>query len=233
MLHGLLPSWLRVVALQELDLELNAVTILAGSPSVAHAEALLRGTSLRGTQLPEQLASLVVPAAWTSLHAVREPPNAVTAATVTLGHALRLWRGRSPLRTGGTVIVPHPLDGAIGRGSEAPYLRLFHGVRGGAEGRRLAALERLARMDSRAVDRYRAGAAPHPLLPFADWASCRPVLERAGRVIVAGCRDAAAARALGFVPTHNLAAALTMAQGIAEGPLGVLLAPPYPPLLVE
>jgi hypothetical protein len=35
------------------------------------------------------------------------------------------------------------------------------------------------------------------------------------------------------VPTHNLAAALTMAQGIAEGPLGVLLAPPYPPLLVE
>jgi hypothetical protein len=234
-LHGLLPSWLRLAALQELELDLNAVAILAGSPSVAHAEALLRGTALRGTQLPGELGTLVVPSVWTSPHAARGAPNAVTTAAVTLGHALRLWRGRPPLQTGGTVIVPHPLDGTIGRGSEAPYLRLYHAVRGGAEGRKLDAVERLVRMDARAVERYRASAAPHPLLPFADWASCRSVLDRAGRVIVAGCRDAGAARALGFVPTHNLAAALGMARGITEieGPLGVLLAPPYPPLLVE
>jgi hypothetical protein len=59
------------------------------------------------------------------------------------------------------------------------------------------------------------------------------VLERAGRVIVAGCRDAAAARALGLVPSHNASTALAMAAGLAEGGrTGVLLGPPYPALTV-
>jgi hypothetical protein len=43
------------------------------------------------------------------------------------------------------------------------------------------------------------------------------------------------ARAFGFVPTHGLRAALTMAQGRVDGPLrlGVLPAPPYFPLVVR
>ena len=54
-------------------------------------------------------------------------------------------------------------------------------------------------------------------------------------MIVAGCRDAGAARALGFVPSHNAATALAMAQGVAgeNARIGVLLGPPYPGLIVE
>ena len=72
------------------------------------------------------------------------------------------------------------------------------------------------------------------MLPFADWAACAPVLAHAGRVIVGGCRDAVAARRLGFVPSHSPQAALEMAAGVAGegGRLGVLLAPPYPPIVV-
>jgi len=89
--------------------------------------------------------------------------------------------------------------------------------------------------DPRALAAYHQGHAPHPLLPYVDWASCAPVLERAGRVLVAGCRDASAARALGLVPTHNISTALEMARGVAGGShrVGVLLAPPYPPLIVS
>ena len=74
----------------------------------------------------------------------------------------------------------------------------------------------------------------HPLLPYADWAGCAPALSRLGRVIVAGCRDAAAARTLGFVPSHGISSALEMAHGVAGGKarVGILLAPPYAPLLV-
>ena len=77
--------------------------------------------------------------------------------------------------------------------------------------------------------------APHPALPYVEWAACAPVLERAGRVLVGGCRDAAAARALGLVPAHSLAAAIEMADGVAggEGRTGVLLGPPYVPLVVS
>jgi hypothetical protein len=60
------------------------------------------------------------------------------------------------------------------------------------------------------------------------------VLSRVGRVVVAGCRDAIAARALGFVPSRSISSALEMAHGVAGGKahFGVLLAPPYAPLLV-
>jgi hypothetical protein len=54
-------------------------------------------------------------------------------------------------------------------------------------------------------------------------------------VIVAGCRDAGAARALGLVPSHNPSTALAMARGLAgevTPRMGVLLGPPYPALVV-
>jgi hypothetical protein len=54
-------------------------------------------------------------------------------------------------------------------------------------------------------------------------------------VLIAGCRDAVAARALGFVPTHGVGAALEMARGRAGGHprIGVILAPPYFPIRME
>ena len=60
------------------------------------------------------------------------------------------------------------------------------------------------------------------------------MVDRRGAVGVAGCRDAQAARSLGFVPSHGMGAALTMARGRApaDARIGFLVAPPYPPLLV-
>ena len=62
-----------------------------------------------------------------------------------------------------------------------------------------------------------------------------PVLSRLGAVMIAGCRDAAAARQLGFVPTHGIGAALAMAHGRADRPprIGYLLSPPYFPIRVS
>src|SRR4029077_12736929 len=88
--------------------------------------------------------------------------------------------------------------------------------------------------DARAVEEYRAGHTVHPLLPFRDWEACRPALERLAAVYVAGARDAAAVRQLGFVPIGSIGAALQMARG-HRGPdarLGFLLAPPSFPVSV-
>ena len=84
------------------------------------------------------------------------------------------------------------------------------------------------------MQEYRGGRTCHPLLPFADWDACRPATGRLGHVLVAGCRDHAAARQLGFVPTHGIGAALTMVRGWSDRPprVGFLLAPPYFPLRV-
>ena len=228
------PGQLRNVALQQLARELTAVAVLAGPPAVSHAEALLRGVALRGIPLAGRLDTIVVPLPWHSLHEPREPPNPITAAATGLGHAMRLWRDAPPLREDGTIVLLHDLRRTFGHGPQAPYRNLFHVLREGADDGALAAARRSAGDDPRALAAYRRGHAPHPLLPYIDWASCAPALDRAGRVLVGGCRDAGAARALGLVPTHSIPAALDMARGVAGGShrVGVLLAPPYAPLIV-
>jgi hypothetical protein len=111
---------------------------------------------------------------------------------------------------------------------------MFEALQGARTAGDLATAEQVAARDERAVAAYRAGKACHPLLPYADWASCAPALSRVGRVVVAGSRDAIAARTLGLIPSHSISSALEMAHGVAGGRarLGVLLAPPYAPLLL-
>jgi hypothetical protein len=127
----------------------------------------------------------------------------------------------------------HPFTRVMGHGPQSPYRTLFTALRDGSRPR-LRAIEATAARDRRALAAYRAGAAPHPRLPFADWDACAPVLEQAGSVIVAGCRDAGAARARGLVPSHSAATALAMARGLSgeSGSTGVLLGPPYPRIVV-
>ena len=231
---NILPGRAREGALRALGRELRATAVLAGPPSVAHAEALLRGIALRGTHLDQPLDTIIVPLPWSAPHQPRQPLNPITAAAASLGLALRLWRERSPLVEGGTIVILHDLARAFGHGPQAPFRELFHALRADPGGGALDAARTAAAADGRAIAAYRRGRSPHPLLPFADWGSTAPVRGRAGRILVAGCRDAAAARALGFVPSHNVATALEMARGVAGGShrLGVLLAPPYAPIVV-
>jgi hypothetical protein len=231
---GLLPDAFRRDVLGRLGRRMAATGAFAGRPSVAHAEALLRGVARRGTRLGEPVDALVVGAPWIGPHLPREPLNPITTAAVALGLALRLWRDAFPVHDGGTLVLVHPLTRAFAHGTQAPYAALFNVLRELASAEELVAAEREAGADVRALEAYRAGRAPHPLLPYADWAGCAPALSRLGQVLVAGSRDAVAARALGFVPSHGIGSALEMAHGVAGGRarVGILLAPPYAPLLV-
>jgi hypothetical protein len=221
---SLLPAPARRGILARQGSSTTATAAFAGAPSVAHAEALLHGIALRGTSLAEPLDVLVVGVPWIGPGIPRETINPVTAASMVLGLALRLHRDAFPIRPDGTVVMVHSLRRSFGHGTQAPYAAMFQALRSGA-----AVSGELA-----AVDAYRKGRACHPLLPYAEWAGCGPALARLGRVIVAECRDAGAARALGFVPTRGIASALEMAHGVSgvHARVGVLLAPPYPSLLV-
>jgi len=233
-LYSRLPGAVRRALLEGLGRRIATAAAYAGRPSVAHAEALLRGVELRGARLAEPVDALVLGAPWSGPHVPREPLNPITSAALALGHALRLWRDAFPIRRGGTVVLVHTLLRSFSHGTGDPYHPMFATLAGGVDREALEEAEGRAAADERLVAGYRVGRTAHPLLPFADWAGCLPALERIGTVVVAGSRDAAAARALGFVPTHSVSSALEMAHGLAGGRarLGVLVAPPYPPLLV-
>jgi hypothetical protein len=233
-LFSLLPDLLRRDVLANQGRRMSATGAFAGPPSVSHAEALLRGVARRGTRLEEPVDALVMGVPWIGPHVPREQVNPVTAAAIALGLALRLRRDAFPIRGDGTLVIVHPLTRAFAPVTQAPYAAMFDALRTARDADELADAERSAAADERALAAYRSGRASHPLLPYADWAGCAPALSRIGRVIVAGCRDALAARTLGFVPSHGVGSALEMAHGVAGGRarVGILLAPPYPPLLV-
>ncbi len=231
-LLNLAPRAIRRSVLSHISRELSVVAVLAGPPSVAHAEALLRGIAVRSVELERPFDTIVVPLPWEGAGMPRAPLDPVSATALGLGHALRLWRERPPLVDGGTIVLLHPFSPVAGPGPQASRA-LVTALRDEG-GRRLRAAEGVVARDRRALAAYRRGDAPHPRLPFAEWESCGEMLERAGRVIVAGCRDAGAARALGLVPSHNVSTALDMARGLAgeHATMGVLVGPPYPAMIV-
>ena len=94
--------------LDRLPREQTAAAVYGGTPSVAHTEALLRGTVFKGVELDEPLDAIVIGIPPTTASMPRERPNPVNAAYLGLGLALRLWRNAPPLAAGGTAILVHP-----------------------------------------------------------------------------------------------------------------------------
>jgi hypothetical protein len=205
--------------LRSLSVELKASAAFGGPPSVAHAEALLWAVETRSVRLDDPLDAICIGIPRLTPHLPRERPNPLLAAYLGLGHALRLWRDAFPVAPGGTAILLHRFHRYFAHPTQQPYRAFFRGD------------DETVAVDRRAVADYRSGRTVHPLLPYADWDGCRPAIERLGRVLVAGCRDAVAARRLGFIPTHGPAAALEMAVQMGAKRIGFLLSPPYFPLI--
>jgi hypothetical protein len=228
------PEDVRRRVLRSLRGTRTASAVLAGPPSVVHAEALLRSIELRRATLDEPLDALVVAIPGTTPFLPREKPNPLLAAHVGLAHALGLWRDAFPVADGGIVILVHRFRRVFARPTQQPYHVFFRADPIARDPQLLAAAEEAVAADARAVEEYRAGSTVHPLLPFRDWEACQPALERLGAVYVAGARDAAAVRQLGFVPIGGIGGALQMARGHRghDARIGFLLAPPYFPLAV-
>ncbi len=228
------PEPVRRSYLRSLRAERTTAAALAGPPSVAHAEALLRGIELKHATLPAPLDAIVLAVPGSAPLLPQERPNPLTVTHAALAHSLALWRDAFPVADGGVVILVHDFRRVFTRPTQLPYLAFFGQTPIARDAELLAEAEAGVAADTRALEAYRAGRTVHPLLPFRDWDACRPALERIGSVYVAGARDAGAVRQLGFIPIGSVGAALQMAQG-QQGPaarVGFLLAPPSFPLKV-
>ena len=226
-----LPGAVRGRVIERVPRELTTAAVFGGTPSVAHSEALLRAIEFKGTSLAEPLDAIVIGIPPTTAFIPRSRPNPLAAAYLGLGVALRAWRNRFPVKPGGTAILLHDFQRRFPAG-QAPYRALFADPRTARDARGLRQSERAAVRDERSLAAYRAGRSVHPLEPFQVWSACDASLSRLGSVLVAGCRDAPAARQLGFVPVHGVGAALGMARSAGAERIGYLLSPPYFPLLV-
>jgi len=229
---GLLPGAFRGSLIERVPRELTAAAVLGGTPSASHTEALLRAIELKGAQLDEPLDAIVIGIPPTTPFFPRDLPNPVSAAYLGLGLALRLWRNAFPVKAGGTAILLHDFSRRFPAPVQTPFRSLFADARTARDPAALRDAEEAALRDERAVNEYRSGRSVHPVEPFLHWSACDAALSRLGPVLIAGCRDAHSARQLGFVPVHNVSAALAMARGRGAERIGFLLSPPYYPLVV-
>ena len=165
--------------------------------------------------LAEPLDALVIGIPATTPFLPREQPNPLLAAHLGLAHALGLWRDAFPVRDDGIVILVHRFRRTFPRPTQQPYHVFFRSDPIARDPELLSAAEDAVAVDARAAEEYRAGRTVHPLLPFRDWEACRPALERLDAVYVAGARDPAAVRQLGFVPIGGIGAALQIAVAVA------------------
>ncbi len=175
-----MPGGLRRHVLQRFGRELRAAAVLAGPPSVAHAEALLRGIALRGTALDEPLDTIVVPVPWKAPHQPRAPLNPITVAATALGIALRLWREHPPSArearsSCSTISSARSVTGRRRRSARSSRRSGTAASRGSWRPPGPPPATTRARSPPTAT-----GRAPHPLLPFVDWESAAPA-ARPGR----------------------------------------------------
>ena len=226
---ALVPRPLRWRMMSSAPAELVATAAFAGPPSVAHAEALLAALETRTTAAESGLGVICVPVPDTTLTLPRQRPNPLVVAAFGLGYALRRWRDAPPLERGGTIVLVHGFERRFAHPNQQPYRAFFSAVRLGRDREVLSEIADSVGSDPRGISLYRSGQSCHPLLPFADWEACQPAIERAGIIVVAGCRDAFAARQLGFVPAHGLGQALELATGHTgeNARIGFMLGPPY------
>ena len=98
--------------------------------------------------------------------------------------------GPPTAREGGTIVLLHPFSRTTGHGPQAPYRALLAALRDGPAGARVREAEAVAGRDRRAWPRIAPGGRPTRGCRSPTGTRARPALERAGRVIVAGCRDA-------------------------------------------
>ena len=168
------PASVRARTLSALPLEVTASAAFAGTPSVAHAEALVRSVENEAAPLDEPLDALCIGIPRTTPFLPRERPNALLAATLGLGLALRLWRDRFPVRDGGTADPRQPAPPPLRPPDAAALPGVLPGdPRRPRDAERLAEAERGAAADPRAIRAYREGRTCHP--------SCRsPTGTRAG-----------------------------------------------------
>ena len=128
-LFGLVPGPVRRGVLRRLPSELSAAAVFAGPPSVAHAEALLRGVEAKATRLEERLDVICIGVPHTTAMLPREAPNPMSAAYLALGLALRLWRDEFPVNEGGTAILLSRFTKRFPHPTQQPFRALFQAAR--------------------------------------------------------------------------------------------------------
>jgi hypothetical protein len=141
--------------------------------------------------------------------------NPILVQCTALGYLFNFFRGKPLVRSGGTLILAHPLPDAFQAEHHPSYVEFFDRV--------LPTTRDSFEMEKRYEEEfarnpvyrhmYRHGHAYHGVHPFYMWYWGDAGRAHLGRVIVAGAEDPGVADTLGFETAPSVEEAVAMARG--------------------
>jgi hypothetical protein len=209
-----LPARARQEMFYRLRSPYELIAVHAGTTDATHDKILAASFKQYLVPVDGQADILILPVSPYSPYNVGSVLNPLLVQVMALGYLMNLWRGRSLLKPGGTVILCHPCHDVFDPAQHPSYIEFFHRIL--PETRDAGVIqevfeERLA-TDPSYIHMYRTGTAYHGAHACFMWYWGENGRQQAGRVIAAGCEQPYVAERLGWEWATTLAEAIDMAQ---------------------
>ena len=228
-----LPTAAKRKIFQNIPAEYELVACYAGKTEPVHQRILAKLHDQYMVSLKGQSDIVIFPVPYISPYNVNSILNPILVQVMGMGYFHNFYRGKPVVRKGGAVILCHPCHDDFDHKYHPSYIEFFNRLL--PETRDSHKLqhkyeEEFARNPSY-IEMYRRGNAYHGAHPFFMWYWGENGRQHAGKVIVAGAKNAHVPARMGWDRTESLTEAISVARSFV-GPSASITLMKWPPILM-
>lgn len=228
-----LPAAAKRKIFSAIPAEYELVACHAGKTQPVHDRILAKLYDQYMVNIKGQSDIVIFPIPYIMPYSVNSILNPILVQVMGLGYFFHFYRGKPVLRKGGALILCHPCYDEFDHKFHPSYIEFFnrllpetldsHTLKHKYE-------EEFARNPSY-IEMYRRGNAYHGSHPFFMWYWGEPGRQYAGKVIVAGAKNAHVPARMGWERADSLTEAIAMARGFV-GPSASITLMKWPPIVM-
>jgi len=228
-----LPETARRKMFEQIPSPYQMIACYAGKADPVHERIVAKGFEQYMVKVKGQSDIVIFPIPYVSPYNINSILNPILLQVMGLGYFHNFYRGKPVLRKGGALILCHPGYDEFDHAFHPSYIEFFHRLL--PETRDSTTLqqkyeEEFARNPSY-IEMYRRGNAYHGAHPFFMWYWGENGRQHAGKVILAGAKNAHVPAIMGWDRSESLTEAIAMARSFV-GPSASITMMKWPPIVM-
>ena len=228
-----LPETARRKMFEQIPSPYQMIACHAGKADPVHERIVAKGFEQYMVKVKGQSDIVIFPIPYVSPYNINSILNPILLQVMGLGYFHNFYRGKPVLRKGGALILCHPGYDEFDHAFHPSYIEFFHRLL--PETRDATTLqhkyeEEFARNPSY-IEMYRRGNAYHGAHPFFMWYWGENGRQHAGKVILAGAKNAHVPAIMGWDRSESLTEAIAMARSFV-GPSASITMMKWPPIVM-
>jgi hypothetical protein len=213
--------------------EYELMACYAGKTEPVHDRILAKLYDQYMVSIKGQSDIVIFPIPYVSPYSINSIMNPILVQVMGLGYFHQFYRGKPVLKKGGALILCHPCHDEFDHKFHPSYIEFFNRLL--PETRDSHKLqhkyeEEFAKNPSY-IEMYRRGNAYHGAHPFFMWYWGEPGRQYAGKIIVAGAKNAHVPARVGWDRAESLTEAIALARGFV-GPSASITLMKWPPIVM-